>query len=70
MVLMLSILHVSLQGKLHDTLEGHLGQLAAEIQSSREQYQRKKLGKRKHEDDDSGFLEVSNATHNACVIAE
>lgn len=40
-----------LQGKLHETLLEHIGQLAAEMKTSREQFLRTKLGKRKHEDD-------------------
>uniref|UniRef100_A0A6T5TRE9 Uncharacterized protein n=1 Tax=Chlamydomonas chlamydogama TaxID=225041 RepID=A0A6T5TRE9_9CHLO len=42
---------VVVEGKLHDTLEKHLGQLAAEIRSAREQYKRVYLGKRKREDE-------------------
>ncbi|KAL6751198.1 hypothetical protein V8C86DRAFT_2783257 [Haematococcus lacustris] len=48
---------IVLEGKLHDTLEEHLGQLAAEIRSAREQYKRVYLTKRKH-DDEGEFKKV------------
>ena len=57
------------QGKLHDTLEEHLGQLAAEMKSAREQYMRTCLGKRKH-DNEGMFMKVSSmarVVHQACV---
>ena len=47
----------TLQGKLHETLEEHLGQLAAEIRSAREQYTRVFLSKHKLEDEGE-FKEV------------
>ncbi|GFH17124.1 uncharacterized protein HaLaN_13685 [Haematococcus lacustris] len=52
--------HFSIIGKLHDTLEEHLGQLAAEIRSAREQYKRVYLTKRKH-DDEGEFKKVYEA---------
>jgi hypothetical protein len=39
-----------LQAKLHDKVEDHLGQLAAEMHSAREEYSISQLGKRKHEE--------------------
>lgn len=48
----------TLQGKLHETLEEHLGQLAAEIRSVREQFKRVYLSKRKREDEGE-FKQVS-----------
>ncbi|GFH24832.1 uncharacterized protein HaLaN_22695 [Haematococcus lacustris] len=48
---------IVLEGKMHDTLEEHLGQLAAEIRSAREQYKRVYLTKRKH-DDEGEFKKV------------
>lgn len=63
-VIHLSVTHITcvptLQGKLHDTLEDHLGQLAAEIRSAREQYKRVYLSKRKHEDE-GDFIKVGTA---------
>jgi len=59
---------VVVEGKLHDTLDQHLGQLAAEMQAAREQYARKKLAKRKREEDDDfkkvpSFGILSNGTN-------
>jgi hypothetical protein len=39
-----------LKAKLHDKVEDHLGQLAAEMHSAREEYSISQLGKRKHEE--------------------
>lgn len=52
-----------LQGKLHATLTEHLGQLAAEMRSAREQYKRVYLRKRKL-DDEGSFKKVR--THLSC----
>ena len=49
-----------LQGKLHETLDEHLGQLAAGMRSAREQYTRTHLGKRKF-DDEGEFEQVGIA---------
>ena len=61
-----------MQGKLHDTLDEHLGQLAAEIRSAREQYTRVYLSKRKYEDEGdfkkvgACFMLVASVASYAC----
>jgi hypothetical protein len=46
-----------MQSKLHETMDEHLGQLAAEMRAAREHYQRVHLGKRKY-DDEGEFKKV------------
>jgi hypothetical protein len=63
-----------MQSKLHETMEEHLGQLAAEMQATRDQYKRKYLGKRKY-DDEGEFKKVGivviaiwpTAANDGCV---
>lgn len=60
----------TLQGKLHETLEEHLGQLAAEIRSVREQFKRVYLSKRKREDEGE-FKQVSTIMFvSACLFKQ
>ena len=53
-----NIAHFPVQAKLHDKLEDHVGQLAAEMKSVRDEYEFSILGKRKRDECQTGLQEV------------
>lgn len=56
---------VVVEGKLHDQLLKHSGQLAAEMRSAREQFRRTMLRKRKHEPE-GDFSQVRCRVSQSC----